>query len=171
MKDAYDFNLDLLEANGIEHIDGNINEIDEIGRIKLEKLDMNTDYSQCLKKLYNLGRKNLNDVKVDEIMWIIDEASVFEWKEIEDTAKCLLHARNSYYEYYCNLGTDLCLDMSEYGSRAYLQQYVRYLDSILINCNDFIQAYSIDNELDAKEEFKVYITEKLRFLIDTLNNL
>ena len=61
--------------------------------------------------------------------------------------------------------------MADYDSRAYLQQYIRYLDSILINCNDFIQSYSIDNELDAKEEFSTYITEKLRFLIDTLNNL
>ena len=117
MKDAYDFNLDLLEANGIEHKDGFINEIDEIGRIKLETLDMNTDYSQCLKKLYNLGRKNLNDVECDEIMQIIDEASVFGYKEIEDTALLLMSARNNYYDYYCNLGTDLCLDMSEYDNR------------------------------------------------------
>jgi len=114
MKDAYDFNLDLLKANDIEHIDGNIKEIDKIGRIKLETLQMHTNYSKCLKKLYDLGKKDLNDVKVDEIMWIIDEASVFSWKEIEECALCLLNARNSYYEYFCNLGTDLCIDMSEY---------------------------------------------------------
>jgi hypothetical protein len=171
MKDAYDRNLDILEDNGIEHIDGNFNDLDEIGRLKVEKVHMSTAYGKCLYKLYNLGKKNLNDVECDDIASIITEACKNNWIEIEDTAKHLLHARNNYYEYYCNLGTDLCLDMSNYDSRAYLRQYVSYLDDILINCNDFINAYSIDNETDAKEEYKRYITDKLMFLIDVLNNI
>ena len=169
--DAYENNLKALENDGKEHIDGNFKELDDIGRLKLEKIHKDTAYSNCLRKLYNLGRKNLNDVDTDDIASIITEAKKNKWNEIEETAFILLKARNNYYEYYCNLGTDLCLDMSDYNSKAYLGQYINYLDSILINCNDFIQSYSFDNELDAKEEFKVYITEKLMFLIDTLNNL
>jgi len=114
MKDAYDFNLDLLEVNGIEHKDGFIKEIDEIGRIKLETLHKDTDYSIWLKKLYNLGKKDLNDVDCDEIRCIIEKANKNNWIELEDTALLLLKARNNYFEYYCNLGTDLCIDMSDY---------------------------------------------------------
>ena len=169
--DAHDFNKEAIKNDETAGIRTSLDKTDDIGRLKLEKIHKDTAYSNCLRKLYNLGKKNLNDVDTDDIASIITEAKKNEWKEIEDTAFILLKARNNYYEYYCNLGTDLCLDMSDYNSKAYLGQYINYLDSILINCNDFIQSYSIDNELDAKEEFSTYITEKLRFLIDTLNNL